>query len=462
MRFTDHFVLAVRGLWRQKLRSALTVVGVAVGACALAFTISLGIGLRHMVDSQLKLRAEYWQVEVRAPEYDLVPEKDIPPEMIAVPAGINGPRRDRVREMLVREYQQLHPRRPANLLTDARLAELSAIPDVADVVAGIQIYSTLRWRDQSQDQMVVAFPVRRMNLASRLVAGELPADDNDEGIIVSEHFLFNLGVRTDAELAAAIGQPVGISVGRRLGPFMPRASGTYRLAAVFRAMTNEEQATLGRSWYPLNQADVFLPVGAGKRLWERAPGNQGAGYAGCTVYLQPGGDLRAVVARIEGAGFRTHSMLPQYDSEKMEVTLIAAGLNLFAMISVAVAALGIANTLATSVVERTREIGVLKAVGATRTQVLALFLAEGTVIGLLGGALGLAAAWGLTFPADRFVAHLINEQSHGHFTVSTVFEFPFWLPLTTIFFATGVTTLAALLPARRAARLEPIIALRSM
>lgn len=460
--FVDLFIVSVRGLWRQRIRSALTILGVTVGACALAFSVSLGIGLRKMIDEQHHQKAEFWQVDLVVPEFEPIPESEIRPDQLMIPDGIAGERRERIRIRLLREFQTRNSRRMSKGLGDERLAELAAIPDVIDVVAGLQLQASIRHGARSTDRMVLVFPIRQLKIAPRIIVGSMPDSDDAEAVIVGESFLFDLGVRTDAELAAIIGTPLELTIGPSGIPFVPPTRSQFRVAAVFRDMNEDELRASPIGWSALNRAEVYLPAQTGRRFWQRMPGNQGAGYRGCTVYLRPGGDLRAVTKRIEDMGFRPMSMLTAYDSVKTEVTLIAAGLNLFAMISVLIAALGIANTLATSVVERTREIGILKAVGATRGQVLMIFLTEGTVIGLLGGALGLLAAWLITFPADGFVARLIDQVSMGRLKVKTVFEFPIWLGPSTLLFSVVVTTLAALLPARRAARMEPIAALRSL
>jgi putative ABC transport system permease protein len=116
--------------------------------------------------------------------------------------------------------------------------------------------------------------------------------------------------------------------------------------------------------------------------------------------------------------------------------------------------------MVTSVVERTREIGVLKAVGARDGQVLQLFLAEGAVIGLLGGLLGYAAARGLAGPLDRLCLRLVQEQSKTELVSNTVFEFPWWLGAGAVGVVLVVTVLAALYPALRAARIQPVEAVR--
>ncbi len=132
------------------------------------------------------------------------------------------------------------------------------------------------------------------------------------------------------------------------------------------------------------------------------------------------------------------------------------------MIALFVAGIGITNTLVTSVVERTKEIGILRAVGATRTQISALFLAEGSVH-RAGGQLARAWRWlaGWRCPADRWVWGMIEKVAEGDKLLSkTVFVFPWWLYVASVVFAVLVTTVAAYYPARRAAKIHPIEALR--
>ena len=229
-----------------------------------------------------------------------------------------------------------------------------------------------------------------------------------------------------------------------------------------RVITREEQKTRTplESW-ELTHADAFLPPATGEKLAGQLPWMKDRGFYNADVRVTPGGDLPGTVAAIEDMGFRTHSGAKWFAAAKREVTLIAAGLNLFAMIALFVAAVGITNTLVTSVIERTKEIGILRAVGATRGQIMSLFLLEGSLIGLLGALLGLALARGLAAWADDWVRGLINGQMDGRPMLSTtMFIFPWWLWGCAVVFAVGVTTLAALYPARRAARIHPIEALR--
>ena len=112
-----HLVRFVGGsLLRQKGRTLLTLVGVAVGATSLAFTLALGLGLRAMVDREFETRANFWDVTVLPADGGVgVPEADVPPDRVAVPPGVTGERRDRLRSGLVRAYQRSNPRTRARI-----------------------------------------------------------------------------------------------------------------------------------------------------------------------------------------------------------------------------------------------------------------------------------------------------------------------------------------------------------
>jgi putative ABC transport system permease protein len=136
--------------------------------------------------------------------------------------------------------------------------------------------------------------------------------------------------------------------------------------------------------------------------------------------------------------------------------VIQAILSAFGLIALAVASLSIVNTLIMSVYERTREIGVMKAVGASKGTIRVLFTAEGAAIGLLGGAIGVAIAYLLGFAIGR-IAHATFLRDFQTIKVSV---FPWWLILGVIALTTAIAILAALYPAHRAARLDPVESLR--
>jgi len=515
---------ALGGLWRQKVRTTLTLVGVLVGTAALVFSLALGLGLRAFIDREFRERDGFWRVTVRIAE--AAPDPDnVPPEKVAVSAAVSPERRARLREALARRYLRDETRTPPKPLDAAAIAAIAAVPDVTEV----RVVRSSGGRAWLNDRSATAFVVagKLDPLAPRLIAGELPTDDS--GVVLSELTLYDLGIRDDSDLTAAVGRPVQVDVGGttaapqfalarafagwlptddltrpqalalgRLAVVLPKsidkldlsptdrtalreildrkpdpdrakrpdsgkvASGQFKLAGVVKLVSESERKKADPfAGWELAEADAYLTNTAGDALFDQLPWVRGGGVGSVEVRVRPGGDLPGVVAAAEEMGFGTFSALRWYNGAKREVTLIAGGLNLFAFIGLLVAGVGITNTLVTSVVERTREIGILKAVGATRGQITGLFLAEGGAIGVAGGLLGVASAVLISIPADGYVRGLIQGvMSNVPMKTTTIFEFPWWLLLGGVAFAVLVTTLAALYPARRAARIDPILALK--
>ncbi|WP_439628084.1 ABC transporter permease [Gemmata sp.] len=517
---------AVGGLWRQKVRTALTLVGVTVGTCAMAFSLALGLGMRAFIDTEFQSRDDFWRVVVHVDEPPADP-KDAPPEKIAVRGDVSDARKERLSEALLDRYAATRQRKPPVPLTPEKVAAIAALPDVAEV----RTYRSADGRVTApgSDKPASAFTVSGAltDVQSRLLAGRLPEPGAKE-IVVSELVLYDLGRGDDSDLERAIGLPVRLEVGgiRNAPPLAlaraltghlpgddltaaqlavlekvvgslpakldafdltpaerlelqklftakrddderPAASGAtvadeFRVCGVVRVLTREDRKKLGPlTPWEVTRANVFLAPDTGGALFAKLPWTKEGAYYAADVRVRPGGDLPAAVAAIEGMGFRTFSAAKWFTSAKREVTLIAMGLNLFALIALFVAAVGITNTLVTSVVERTAEIGILRAIGATRAQIQGMFLTEGTFIGLLGSALGLALARALAVPADVWVQGIMQSQMEGETLHSTtIFVFPLWLWLASVAFAVLLTTAAAYYPARRAARIHPIEALR--
>ena len=534
MRTRDVFRSAVGGLWRQKGRTSLTLLGVSVGACALAFSLSLGIGLRKLIDTEFRAREEFWWVTVFPANRGrpVVIEADIPPAEIAIDASVPAERRARLRQRLIQQYKQRYRPGDVALLTKEQLAPLAAIPDVEEVRTFRAGYGQLWLGERHAGGTLYGGRLDNFDplLGKRLTHGRLPDPDSPTEAVVSELLLYEVGLRTDAELATAVGKTVRVVVGKgefdkagslasllttspgeakeavtrtqmetlnKIVAQLPGKIDTFDLSPLEKALVKAVMARPTKPDEPKTKpdrrtaeftivgvlrelelaervgdpfrlpqtmrgdgTDLFTTVAGGERIVGWVPGTVGRGYEQAFVKVKPGGDLQTVVDGVKATGLDHYSLLPMYRNVKREVTLIAAGLNLFSLISLLVAAIGITNTLFTSVLERTKEIGIWKSLGARDGTILLLFLTEGAVIGVVGGLLGLAAAWGLSIPSDGLVRRMIQDQSADMLVSDSVFEFPLWLSGGAVLFAVLMTTLAALYPARRASRVQPVEALR--
>ena len=128
-----------------------------------------------------------------------------------------------------------------------------------------------------------------------------------------------------------------------------------------------------------------------------------------------------------------------------------------AAISLLVGAVGVMNTMYTSVLERTREIGILKAIGAKDGHILSLFLIESGLIGLIGGAIGILCGVALSSGASGFITRAL---AFGPLGGGAGAEFSPELIIGTLIFSFVLGALSGVLPARQAAQLRPVEALR--
>jgi putative ABC transport system permease protein len=180
-------------------------------------------------------------------------------------------------------------------------------------------------------------------------------------------------------------------------------------------------------------------------------------YASLSVRAKSPSHVEALEASIKGLGFNSFSLLDASKSLRTFFSVFDLLLGIFGSLALAVATLGIVNTLVMAILERRREIGVLKALGAADTDVRQLFFFEAGVMGFLGGILGVLFGWllgrALTFGTNVY----LHRQNLNPIELSSV---PWWLVLSALAFAVLVSLAAGLYPASRAAKLNPVDALR--
>src|SRR4029079_4588426 len=182
------------------------------------------------------------------------------------------------------------------------------------------------------------------------------------------------------------------------------------------------------------------------------------GYDSAVVRVDDPVALTAVRKQIQEAGFASISIVDQLEQFRTVFLIIDSVLGLLGGISLLVASFGIANTMIMSILERTREIGIMKAIGAEDREIKLIFFVEAAVLGLTGGVIGVLSAWGVDAIANRLAYRFILKPQGASFV--DFFSLPPYLWLGAISFALFVSILAALYPASRAARIDPVRALR--
>jgi putative ABC transport system permease protein len=211
---------------------------------------------------------------------------------------------------------------------------------------------------------------------------------------------------------------------------------------------------------------IYLPLEQVRLLSEWANGMRinynKTGYNQVIVKVEDPDSAMDVADQIAAMGFQAltpQSFLKGINNTFLILQIIFGGVGAIALL---VAAIGIANTMAMSILERTREIGLMKAVGATNRDVLSLFLGEAAGIGFIGGVGGIIMGW-LSAQAINVVAlvYLAGQASQqGGPPPSVAVYTPIWLPLFALIFSTLMGMLSGLYPALRAATMIPVMALK--
>jgi putative ABC transport system permease protein len=204
----------------------------------------------------------------------------------------------------------------------------------------------------------------------------------------------------------------------------------------------------------------MAPYGFARGYWTQvaqANGWRGGEFSTIILLADSAPSVDAVRAQVEAFGFQAHTFGDQFRNFEDLLTKVRVALLGLALVALMLACLGIANTMYTAVLERTREIGLLKALGARSRDVLLLFVTEAALIGLAGGLVGAGAAVGLASMGNSAVNRLTESVS----TVGLdVFRADASVVAAALLLAVVLSMVSGLLPAFRAAREDPARALR--
>jgi len=457
MRATDYLEHAWSNLWKKKLRTFLTTSGVVIGIGALVCMFAFGQGVQKNIRDQFE-------------EMDLLNYINVSPRHGDAPGPAHGD--PDVQPRYTTPPPVSDPNREVTVLDDAFIAEVMNMDGVEAAFPEMRFPAQVRLGEKEQFTLIQVVTSKACN--SELVqlrAGAPYTSDEPNEVILSDSLLRRLG-NTDPE--TAIGTEVEIrtiildfSVASLMR--MALAKGDQRLPISDRRYTFKVVGVVERMGFggalPI-RSDVFIPPGAADRMKKLVltgvsdlfqPAEEMAGYSTVTIRVASPAQVAPIKAQFEQRGLRTFALMDQLSEMRVGFVIMDMFLLAVGMIGITVASLGIVNTMVMSILERYREIGIMKAVGATDGDVQKIFLFESGMIGLLGGVFGLLLA--------KVVSFIINQVVNGFTSGQGVpfiqyFSFPWWLCLGAVAFSIAVSLIAGIYPTLRAARVDPVVALR--
>lgn len=478
MRLIDYITQALHNIGRQKLRSVLTIFAVVIGATSVTIMLTIVFSAKGFINSQFEQNGTFQQVEVS-------PQQDI-----SWGNGNNGQNCDNA---------------SCVKLTDSLISQITAQPHVIGVARETQVNGIdgLFFNNQKlRVNQVVAYDANGV-IQNTMVAGrDINSTDTTGVLTVSSDYADALGYKHNEQ--ALVGQTVTLHT---QGFYSGVGSDPV---GAFQYMQTNCANNPGQNCMPpsteitgkvIGVASNGGPGGGGNNYTIRVPlawargmeetqryqTTQAQNSSTCQAkqgpcpYIQPKPELfvtdelatngySSLIVKADEASnassvaqnLRTQFKVGAADAEtsiKQQLSvfnilgLILGGIGGIALF---VAAVGVINTMVMSILERTREIGVMRAVGARRATVSRLFTIEASLLGLLGGILGIVIAYCLTLVGNP----IINNQLKGNgITSSNILSMPLWLIVSVIVGTTIIGMLAGLYPARKAARLDPVEAL---
>jgi putative ABC transport system permease protein len=225
----------------------------------------------------------------------------------------------------------------------------------------------------------------------------------------------------------------------------------------------------GVNFSPFGNSSFYVPLAQAIRLREanltpmERMGDTLAGQSGyraVEIRVADPSKIKPVSELVNNMGFRAFSVTSQLEEIERIFLIINSSLALIGGIALLVASFGISNTMIMAIRERTREIGIMKAIGGSDGEIMRIFFVEASLIGFLGGALGVIAGWGIDRIANVLANRWIAQQAGQNFRIVEFFSIPWYLAGSAILFAVLISLIAAIYPALRAAKVDPIKALR--
>lgn len=432
MRLTDIIKRANHNLWRNRSRTILTTLAITVGSLTIMLTVGINAGVNGYIDKQVESTGGNDIIEV-------------------MPKGIA----DRMSSMMtlgateVQEYRSNQGQSQQVSLTDRDLAGIKRLKGVKLAKLSDLLYPSYitRDRDEAKKYKLTVGPLAASSIKLDLAAGRSVRIDGSEAeAILPDRYLEPLGFSSAKQ---AIGQMVRVGVPHRLGGQIDEVK--IRIVGV------QNQSIVGFGRVFLNDAAGRLVRSAYLTGMPEALRSQ---HGLIIIQVKPGYESKEKLAQIKqgltNMGYSSISEDDYISSIKLFFNAITVILTIFGVIALITASIGVVNTLLMSVQERTREIGLMKAMGLSSGRIFALFSLEAVSLGFWGGMLaaGLAAV----------IKQTVNPWAGRNFLSGLPgFNLIELNPLyvgAIVVIVMVVAFLAGTLPAKRATKQDPIQALR--
>jgi putative ABC transport system permease protein len=472
MNIHDMIELGFADLWRTRLRTVLTISGVMIGIGALTSMISFGTGMQKNITETFRKNDLFTSIYVTAINIELnqIARGDISGVMGDQP-GQSTPLNDSTLEV-IRKIEGIEIAYP-DMTFQARAEILGMEKNlvVAELPFSMQQYAPfnkvtwgkffdsdtsrrvlLNWNSLKQMKIVINDPDQPVALNE---------EDRKNGYILMapDSLIGKKIILTTAtlDIPSMLFRTLGITIKKNTLP-LKEIKTTVIIGGIIK--------NTGPFEFNILKGDLFMPFKTAEKIPKLAVSNildmlgqdqKKSTYNSIYVRVNDPEDVDRIALKLKAMNLNVLALSDQLKQITRQFLLMDGLLGAVGTIALIVAGLGIMNTMIMSILERTREIGIMKAIGGSEPQIRMIFFVEAGVIGFFGALFGLILGWVVTLIANQVANARLLPLGEGHVDF---FYFPLWLIIGAVIFSVALSLIAGVYPAYRAARVDPVKALR--
>ncbi|MBL4937280.1 ABC transporter permease [Clostridium sp. YIM B02515] len=447
MKFRDYTKTALRNLRRRKMRTFLTAFAVSIGTMLIVLMVSLGVGVQKLVVDSIKANtpgnsisiSPYKMEESQVKLEDNLDDEELQEAIKPKFKLINREALEEIKKMNNVEDIAVYNNMPSLYIelngTKKKYSSVMGVDLNYSVFTSAQI-ENIRIKEKKKDLNVISY-------------GKIITKEDKNSVLIGEKMLKKLGIN---DYASAVGKEITLTAK------LPDVQGVPQIEPLVKkfkiaGVINEKFNFSDKIIVSINEAKDFLNyINMDKNYYDtKGPEN-------VEVVVKDLKYVSSVSDEIAKMDYGVTSIESMIKDIKSVFTVIQAILSIVGIIIVFVASIGVINTMTMSIYERTRSIGIMKSLGASRKDIRFMFITESGAIGFIGGIMGILFST-LNTQIIKFAMEAFLK-SKGVKEIPQIFATPIWLVLGTIGFAILISVLAGLYPASKASKLDPVESLR--